>query len=96
MHPRSEAHPAVRFCPYCGQPLGSFATDRQKLFEDNARREDTRKRMGVGLERIGGEVGVRLLDKSVATTRGTDRERSRRRPAQPRRPVRRASESAVL
>jgi predicted amidophosphoribosyltransferase len=24
MHPRSEAHPAVRFCPYCGQPLGSF------------------------------------------------------------------------
>jgi hypothetical protein len=20
----SSAHPAVRFCPYCGQPLGSF------------------------------------------------------------------------
>jgi hypothetical protein len=20
----SEAHPSVRYCPYCGQPLGSF------------------------------------------------------------------------
>jgi hypothetical protein len=24
MAERSSAHPAVRFCPYCGQPLGSF------------------------------------------------------------------------
>jgi hypothetical protein len=24
MNQRSMAHPAVRFCPYCGQPLGSF------------------------------------------------------------------------
>jgi hypothetical protein len=24
MDQRSAAHPAVRFCPYCGQPLGSF------------------------------------------------------------------------
>ena len=24
MNPRSDPPPAVRFCPYCGQPLGSF------------------------------------------------------------------------
>lgn len=24
MGPGDEGYPAVRFCPYCGQPLGSF------------------------------------------------------------------------
>jgi transcription elongation factor Elf1 len=24
MPERSTGHPAVRFCPFCGQPLGSF------------------------------------------------------------------------